>query len=63
MKTSIIFDILFIFLSTSVVLPLLETGHADVISRYAVIFMLASYFAGKFVKGREARPENHTKGQ
>jgi len=46
-------DILFIVLATAAALLIIETGHADWLSRYVILVALISYFAGKFVRSFE----------
>jgi hypothetical protein len=53
MKRSILFDVLFIFLAGGIILAFTETGNANIISRYIIIFILAAYFSGKFVASKK----------
>ena len=53
MTTTKIYDLLFILVSVAVLLPLTEFGYSHIISRFAVVFMLAAYFTGKYVKHLE----------
>jgi hypothetical protein len=58
MKTSKLVDLAFIAFCLLIVLPLVELGYSHIISQYAIIFMLASYFIGKYVRGYERRKSN-----
>ena len=53
MKRSILIDVLFIVLMGGVLLLITETGHADLLNKYIVVFLLGAYFTGKYVASRK----------
>jgi len=55
MKNIPIFDILFIIIIAIVFSVIIYFGHSTLITQFAVIFALISYFIGKFVAQIELR--------
>jgi hypothetical protein len=53
MSRSRIYDLLFIILATGILLAFTETGNASIIGRYALVFVIAAYFSGKFVAAKK----------
>lgn len=53
MKPALLFDLIFVVICVAFAVTLSELNYLDLVSRYAVLFLVAAYYLGKFVKGLE----------